>query len=160
MTSIKIWSAMSSVAEKLLLERVKPNKTLVEEALSFDASVMDTIPEEQLRKYIVVLGQYLITLQYEENKVESMTNAWQRALESHVFHVIHESGLVPSKIKTLAEKKAWVLCNDEEAELLNAEYLESDARRSVIKNIHKPVEQYIQTLKKEIDARENEKRRM
>lgn len=160
MSSIKVWSAMSGIAEKLLFEKVKPNKNLVEESLSFDAANLDTIPEEVLRKYIVVLGQYLITLQYEENKIDSMTNAWHRALESHLFHVIYESKSIPKTIKTLAEKKAWVLDNDEEAGLLNAEFLETDAKRSVIKSMHKPVEQYIQTLKKEIDARENEKRRM
>ena len=160
MSSIKIWESMSSMADKLLLEKVKPNPTLVEEALSFNASDLDTIPEDMLRKYIVVLGQYLITVQYEENKIDAMCAAWQRSLESHVYHVIHTSTDIPAKIKTLAEKKSWVLDNDEEALLLNNEYLEADAKAGVIRNLHKPIEQYIQTLKKEIDARENEKRRM
>jgi len=158
-SAISNWTAMTEITEKLLLEKAAPNKTLVEEALSFNASELDIVSDEQLRKYIVVLGQYLITLQYEENTVEAISKAWHRALDSHVQRVIQESAEIPKNIKTLAEKKAWALNNDDTAKALNVEFDIADSKRSIVKNMHKPVEQYINTLKKEIDARENEKRR-
>jgi DNA-directed RNA polymerase beta' subunit len=154
-----IWSSMVDVSEKMHLEKAKPNKILVEEALSFDASKLDTIEEHTLRKYLVVLGQYLITLQYEENKSEAVCSSWGKALDSYIYRIIQGTSKVPVGIKTLSEKRAWVIENDEQAFKLNEEYQLADATRSIISNMHKPVEQYINTLKKEIDARENEKKR-
>lgn len=161
--SDKVWGSMVSVSEKLLLDRARPNQSLVEEALSFNAAELHTIPDIKLRQYLVVLGQYLITLQYEENKIEAVCSAWHTALDSHVYRVIHKGapdGGTPNKKMTLTEKRAWVLDNDEHAGVLDAEYQVADSKRSVIRNMHKPVEQYINTLKKEVDARENEKRRL
>jgi hypothetical protein len=152
---------MVSVSEKLLLDKAKPNKTLVEEALSFDASTLHAISDIKLRQYLVVLGQYLITLQYEENTAEAMCSAWQRALDNHVYCVMNNGSLVNNPKKgTLTERKAWAIENDEHASQLNSEYLVAESKRNVLHNMHKPVEQYINTLKKEVDARENEKRRI
>jgi len=150
---------MSEVANKLLFEKVSPNKTMVEEALSFNAANLDSAPDNLLRKYMVVLGQYLITLKYEENKIEAISHAWQTSLDARVYRVIQNSEGIPSSVKTVAEKRAWAVNKDEEARSLNGEFELADAQCGVIRNMHKPVEQYINTLKKEIDARENDKRR-
>jgi hypothetical protein len=154
-----IWSAMVDISDKMFLEKSSPNKTLVAEALSFDASKLDIIEEHTLRKYLVVLGQYLITLQYEENKAEAVCAAWNKSLDSYIFRVVQGTQKVPVGVKTLSEKRAWVIENDEQAAKLNDEFQLADATRAIISNMHKPVEQYINTLKKEIDARENEKKR-
>jgi len=157
MTYTNSWEAMSEVANKLLFEKVAPNKSLVEEALSFNVSDMDTTPEELLRKYTVVLGQYLITLKYQENKMEAIAKSWQKALESHVYEVLFASE-IPSSIKTVADRRMWAIDNDEKAALLNEEFESAEAQCSVVRGMSKPVEQYINTLKKEIDARENDRR--
>ncbi|MCK5021413.1 MAG: hypothetical protein KAS32_30660, partial [Candidatus Peribacteraceae bacterium] len=86
--SDKVWSSMVEVADKLLLDKARPNQLLVEEALSFDASKLHSISDEKLRQYLIVIGQYLITLQFEENKAEAIYFAWQKALDNHVFKVI------------------------------------------------------------------------
>ena len=151
---------MVEVSDRLLLEKAKPNPSLVEEALSFNAADLHIISDEKLRQYIVVLGQYLITLQYEENKISAICSAWHKALDNHVYSVLCKSNdPYLSKKITLAEKRAWALENDEHALSLNEEFEISDSKKSVIHNMHQPVEQYINTLKKEIDARENEKKR-
>lgn len=154
-----VWVAMVEMTEKLLLDKAKPNSTLIEEALSFNANELDTIEEVRLRKYIVVLGQYLITLQYEENKAEAVCVAWSKSLDSYLYRAIHNTS-VPTNLKTLTEKKAWVQENDPQAKTLDEELQLSQAKKNIIYNMHKPVEQYINTLKKEIDARENEKKRI
>jgi len=161
--SNKVWSSMLNVSERLLLDKACPNQTLVEEALSFDAAELHRISDIKLRQYLVVLGQYLITLQYEENKIDGMCSAWQKALDSHVYKVLQSGSfeaVAGTKKVTLTEKRAWVLANDEHADNLDAEYQIADSKRAVMRNMHKPVEQYINTLKKEVDARENDKRRL
>jgi hypothetical protein len=154
-----VWQAMSDLSEKMLLDRVNPNKTLVEEALSFDAYSLDTISDIMLRKYIVALGQYLISLQFEENKAVSVCAAWSKSLDSYIFNFIQHSS-VPSNVKTLAEKRAWVLENDEQAKSLDDEFQVAESKRAIISSMCRPVDAYINTLKKEIDARENEKKRI
>lgn len=157
----KVWSGMVEVSDRLLLEKAAPNSSLVEEAVSFNAADLHTISDARLRQYLVVLGQYLITLQYEENKAHAVCSAWQKALDSHIYRVIqtHKGDPPYAKKATLTEKRAWVVENDEQANSLSEEYEVAESKRNVIKNMHQPIEQYINTLKKEIDARENEKKR-
>ena len=152
---------MVDISDRLLLEKAKPNPSLVEEALSFNAADLHVVSDEKLRKYIVVLGQYLITLQYEENKTSAICSAWHKALDAHLYRVLCNSKdpYLNKKI-TLAEKRAWALDNDEHALSLSEEFEVSESKKNVIHNMHQPVEQYINTLKKEIDARENEKKRL
>jgi len=153
---------MFKISDRLLLDKAQPNQTLVEEALSFNAAELHSISDEKLRQYLVVLGQYLITLQYEENSNEAVCTAWGKALESHIHNVIagKPDSLFSAKKMTLTEKRAWVIANDSHAAQLEEEYQVSDSKRTILRNMHKPVEQYINTLKKEVDARENEKKRL
>ena len=158
----KVWSSMIDVSEKLLLDKAKPNQSLVEEALSFNAAELHMVSDIQLRQYLVVLGQYLITLQYEENKADAVCTAWQRALESHLFRVMSspEHSAAMSKRSTLAERRAYAVETDEQTKQLDLEYQLADSKRCFVKNMNKPIEQYMNTLKKEVDARENEKSRL
>lgn len=160
MDSSNIWVGMLEISDKMLLDKVKPNMTLVEEALSFDASRLDSILICDLRKYIVVLGQYLISLQFEENRTEAECSSWSTALDSYVYSVMRDSLDADFKsIKTISERKAWILEKDIKASGLNSEYLVSAAKKKIVKNMCKPVEQYINALKKEIDARNSEKKK-
>lgn len=159
MSSSDIWVGMLELSDKMLLGKSKPNSKLVEEALSFDANRIDTISTECLRKYIVVLGQYLISLQFEENRAEAEYSAWSKSLDMCVYKVMRSlEGPELKSIKTISEKRAWVIDVDEECSTLDAELQVADAKRKIIKNMCKPVEQYINTLKKEIDARVGERR--
>lgn len=157
----KLWSSLVTVSEKMLLDKARPNPTLVEEALSFDVAKLYTIPVSKLRQYLVVLGQYLISLMYEENKAEAVCFAWQKALDSHVFMVMNSGvfGSFIDKKSSLTEKKAIILEKDEQAKTLNTEYQIAESKRTLIKNMYKPVEQYINILKKELDAREADRQR-
>ena len=104
-----VWLGMMEVSDKMLLGKAKPNASLVEEALSFDASRLDSIPIVDLRKYIVVLGQYLVSLQFEENRTEAECSSWSTALDAHVYTVMRDSNNQEFRvIKTLAEKRAWI----------------------------------------------------
>lgn len=159
MDSSRVWIGMLDLSDKMLLGKSKPNSKLVEEALSFDANRLDTISTSELRKYIVVLGQYLISLQFEENRAEAEYSAWSKSLDASVYSSLRSCSDPEFKsIKTITEKRAWVLEKDEEVSSLDAELQVADARRKIIKNMVKPVEQYINTLKKEIDSRSGERK--
>lgn len=151
-------ASMMSTVTRLLLDKASPNTTLVEEALSFDASTLHQIDVGLLRKYIVVLGQYLITLQHEENLAEAAYVSWQKALDAHVYSVMRSSSFGGKKM-TVKEKVAIIVDEDDHARELNRQLLVAEAKKTIIKNMHKPVEQYINTLKKEIDARDQDRKR-
>ena len=108
MTDHRVWTGMSEISDRLLFDKVRPNKSLVEEVLSLDAAKLDIISDDKLRQYLVVLGQYLITLQYEENKTVAVCKAWEKTLDNHIYSIMHSPETFPeSKSKaSLAEKKA------------------------------------------------------
>ncbi len=158
MENSKIWMGMMEISDKMFLGKTNPNPVLVKEALSFDVSALDTIPMSKLRKYIVVLGQYLISIQFEENRTEAESSAWSKSLDMHVFKTMRgEVSDEYKTMKTVAERRAWILDKNEKALEFHSAYLVADAKKTIIKNMYRPIEQYINALKKEIDARTNER---
>lgn len=155
-------TTMTDTIDRLLLDKAAPNLSLVEEALSFNVSHLQSVDTTKLREYIVVLGQYLITLQYEENLSEAVYTSWATALNTHVHTIMHkaESSAMFNKRATLKEKIAIIIDEDKQAAELNRQVQSSEARKTIMKNMYRAVEQYINTLKKEIDARDQDKRRI
>lgn len=157
MDNSHVWVAISEVADKMLLSKIKINKTLVEEALSFDPNALASISDESLRKYLIVLGQFLMTVQYEENTLDAVRGAWDKTLEVQLMTAMAANTSIPGK--TITEKRAWVLNNDVDGKEFSAQLLVAEAKYNIMKNMGRSVEQYMNTLKKEIDARESEKQR-
>jgi hypothetical protein len=153
----QVWVAISEVSEKMLLSKIKVNKSLVEEALSFDPDSLASISNECLRKYLIVLGQFLMTVQYEENTLDAIRGAWDKTLDTQLMSAMAANQSIPGK--TITEKRAWVLNNDSDCKEFSAQLLVSEAKYNIMKNMGRSVEQYINTIKKEVDARESEKSR-
>jgi hypothetical protein len=153
----RVWVAISEVSDKMLLSKIRINKSLVEEALSLDPEQLASIPDDGLRKYLVVLGQFLMTVQYEENTLDAVRAAWDKTLEIQLMTALAANQNIPGK--TVTEKRAWVLNNDRDCMEFSSELLVAEAKHNIMRNMGRSVEQYINTLKKEIDARESEKAR-
>ncbi len=163
MIGYNVWNTIDLVGEKLLLKSAKPDSGLVEEALSFNAKSLHQIEVSQLRKYLVVLGQYLITLQYTENHFEAEYQAWNKSLDSYLYKAMREGlkigeSIIKPEGKTLSEKRAWILDMDVQAAEAYSKLSEAEAKKTVLRGMSRPVEQYINTLKKEVDARNMDRR--
>lgn len=152
-----VWNGMSEYSEKFLLNKVSPNPKVLEAVLSLDADRLDTIDSSLIRKYMVVLAQYFISLQFEENVLTAVGNAWKNALESRIFTVLRRDPM--ANVKTLSEKRGLVLEQDSEAAHLDEQFQIVEAKKTIIHGMSKPVEQYINVLKKELEARDNEAHR-
>jgi uncharacterized protein YecT (DUF1311 family) len=157
MDNSEVWVAINEISEKMLLSKIRINKSLVEEALSFDPNSLAEITDDCLRKYLVVLGQYMMTIQYEENTLDALRAAWDKTLENQVMSVMTANQNVQGK--TITEKRAWIVNNDDQCKEYSAQYLVAEAKHVIMRNMGRSIEQYINTLKKEVDAREYEKSR-
>ena len=161
MIDINIWQTITGLGTKMLFNKVKPDSTLVEEALSFNASSLSSLTTEKLRQYIVVLGQYLLTVQFTENQLEAIYNAWSKSLDNHIYKLLREGLVVNGELRkvegsTVAAKKAWIVSEDSQASSMYNEVIQAEAKKTIVKGMSRPVEQYINTLKKELEARNNE----
>jgi hypothetical protein len=157
MDNSDVWIAINDISEKMLLSKIRINKSLVEEALSFDPNCLAEISDDVLRKYLIVLGQFLMTIQYEENTLDAIRVVWSKSLDNEMMVVMGGNSGVQGK--TITEKKAWVLFNDEACKDYNNQFLVAEAKYNIMKNMGRSIEQYINTIKKEVDARESEKSR-
>lgn len=65
---------ISKISAGLMLDYYSPNQDILKRVSSFDANEIDTIDEEELSRFIVVLGQFLVFINYNENlaKIKSM----------------------------------------------------------------------------------------
>lgn len=157
MLDADVWSGMEEITSRMFLDKAKPNEGLLCEALSFDAAKLSEIPEDKLRMFLVVLAQYLISLRYEENTIMAVHCAWEKALENRLYIIINDEKFSREKGKTLTEKRQRALNSDPEAQGIYKQYTISEGKLNMIKRMYDPVDQYINTLKKEIEARRTDK---
>ena len=99
---------VNALSEGMLLHYASPNKNLIVEVLQLDASNLDQATDSDLGKYIIVLGQYLVMLQHNEN----MRNI-EHILTNKTFE--HEIGkaLSSAEGKTAKERRAFLINNNE-----------------------------------------------
>lgn len=60
---------VAGIVSRTYLESCNPNKTILQQALAFDVDTLEDITEAQLSKLILVMGQYLVFLKYQENEI-------------------------------------------------------------------------------------------
>lgn len=70
------------LAAELLLDSCVPNKTLLERALAFDADTIDSLPDDDLAKFVLVMAQYIVMLKYRENEIAVRRIEYSRAVEA------------------------------------------------------------------------------
>lgn len=61
--------SVAKISAKFMFDQCRPNSDLVERVLSFDADELDSLDIIDLSKFIIVLGQYLVSLKYNENEL-------------------------------------------------------------------------------------------
>jgi glyceraldehyde-3-phosphate dehydrogenase/erythrose-4-phosphate dehydrogenase len=140
------------LSEQMMLHYSSPNNHLVVEVLQLDASAFSAVSEEQLSKYIIVLGQYMVMLQYNIN-----LKAVEYLLASKTFeHKVMVKTLketFPSNIKTDKAKRAMVIDSTPELQEMMNEVLVAESQKVILSDMNKAVESLLNALKKEKSTR-------
>jgi hypothetical protein len=147
----KIRNHLNDRSDHLLLFKAKPNVSLVEEILALNVSDLETIPNETLSKYVIVLSQYLIFFNSQMNKSRVMYKIYQKDFEQAVHTAIRDI-----KGKTVGERRTKAL--EESVALQELEQQVDYYEREVElgKSHDNQVETLINALKRELTRRENE----
>lgn len=149
-----MWKAIKANVDKfsedMLLHYAAPNRNLVAEILMLDAAIVGQLSRGQLSQYVLVLGQHLVTLQYNEN-----LKAVDHLLLSKTFE--YEVEVAQFKYKdiqgtTAKARKAWVLMNVPEINELHIKLVEAEAEKMIISKMTSSVEGLLNALKKELSG--------
>jgi len=126
----------------------------IEEVFNFDAREMEAIPSQVLSQYTVMLGQYLITLQYRYNVSRVEAGSKKKALDRRVKSLL-KTGEIQGK--TLAEREANAIASDPYLQELEQEYDIAVAERDLLEGIDKPIIELMNALKAENNRRRDER---
>ena len=143
---------VNSFSEKMLLHYAAPNRDLIVEIMQFDANMFSTLLDEHLSKYILVLGQYLVMLQHNDNLKNVERVLISKNLE-HELNVKKMTSDIPSAMKTEKDKRAWLISNNESLLQLEDNLMAVEAESTLISGMGKAVEALLNALKKEKSAR-------
>lgn len=138
-------------SEDMQLHYSAPNRDLVAEIMQLDASMLSSLHQSDLSKYVFVLGQYIVTLQYNENLMLIDYKLLQKTFE----YRLNKAKLERSDIagKTAKERDAWVLLNVEDVKSISDELLVIEAKKMLIDGMVRAVENLLNALKKEMAVR-------
>jgi hypothetical protein len=137
----------------------KPAEGILYDALNLDLSALDTVETKTLLKYIVALGQYVIFLKTQENLKKAVLANLTKVFDHKIAEAMFTAkDLYPGFSKrTVKEKQAFAMGNDGELENLHKVLLKAGLEYKVLEGITKPVEEYIQVLKRVLDVSINTK---
>jgi hypothetical protein len=143
---------VNDFSERMLLHYAAPNRDLIVEIMQFNASDFSTLLDTDLSKYILVLGQYLVMLQHNDNLKNVERVLLSKSLE-HTLNVEKIKADFPSGMKTEKDKRAWLIASKEDLFELESELMAVEAESTLISGMGKAVEALLNALKKEKSAR-------
>lgn len=144
---------LKQVSDDLSLHSAAPPSE-IQEVFNFNARQMEAVSTQVLSQYVVMLGQYLITLQYRYNvsRVESSTK--KKVLDRRVKSLL-QAGNIPGK--TLSEREANAIASDTELQILEQELDIATAERDLLDGVDKPIIELMNALKAENNRRRDER---
>lgn len=148
----QIMDRVNSFSERMLLHYAAPNRDLVVEIMQYDANQYAIMHDEQLSKYILVLGQYLVMLQHNDN----LKNVERVLLDKTFEHQVSIKKMTadfPAGMKTEKDKRAWLILMDSDLTQMEVDLLTAEAESTLISGMTKAVEALLNALKKEKSGR-------
>ncbi len=149
----RIKNRLRETSDSLSLYSAQPPSE-IEEVFNFNVRAMETVDSSTLSKYVVMLGQYLITLQVRFNTARVISGQKKKVLERKVQELI-QSGVAEGK--SLKEREANAIAIDPELQALELDYDEASAERDLLDGIDKPIIELMNALKSELRRRAEEK---
>lgn len=142
---------LNEKADELLLFKTKPNLSIVEEALSLDVGDLETITDDTLSKYVIVLSQYLIFFNSLMNKSKVMYMVYSKD-----FDKVMNITIADIKGKSVGERKAKAIESDPKLDALDIEVSKYEREVNLGKEHDTQVTTLINALKRELTRREHE----
>jgi hypothetical protein len=144
---------VATITSDLMLDYYSPNEDLLKCVSGFDVNDLDTVDDITLSKFVVVLGQFLVYINYNENLVKISSIEAEKHYDRNVMKAI-------AKIKwktgiTLKEKKAFVADTNEEVEKLEREKDECKYKVQMYHGLYNTVLEYMNTYKREQSRRQS-----
>lgn len=144
---------LKKVSDDLALHTACP-PSQIEEVFNFNARDMESVPAQILSQYTVMLGQYLITLQYRYNVARVEASSKKKVLDRKVKALL-QSGDIPGK--TLSEREANAIASDPYLQELEQELDVATAERDLLDGVDKPIIELMNALKAENNRRRDER---
>jgi len=143
---------VNQFSEKLLLHYAAPNRSLVVDAMQYDAELFDSLSDSELSKYILVLGQYLVHLQYETNLKRVEYLLLSKTLD-HKINVNKILSVIPNNLTNDKQRRSWLVEHSEEIRGLDYECTKMEALCTISDDMSKKVESLLNAFKKEKSTR-------
>ena len=153
MTDELVRDRLKQVSDDLSLHSAAP-PSQIEEVFNFNARNMEAISPQTLSQYVVMLGQYLITLQYRYNVARVETSTKKKVLDRKVKSLL-QAGNIPGK--TLSEREANAIATDVELQIIEQEYDIAAAERDLLDGVDKPIIELMNAIKAENNRRRDER---
>lgn len=149
-----IMDKVNAFSDQMLLHYAAPNRGLVVEIMQADAAELNRLHPDQRAKYIIVLGQYLVMLQHNENLKEIEYKLARKTYEHH----LNKEKFTRDDIQGKTEKArdAWLLLNVPALAALQEEVLVAEAEKTTLAGMVRAVEGLLNALKKEFSGRYSE----
>ncbi len=148
----QIMDRVNSFSERMLLHYAAPNRDLIVEIMQFDANQYEAMLDNDLSKYILVLGQYLVMLQHNDN-LKNIEQVLMAKAFDHELSIQKMSTDFPSNVKTEKDKKSWLMNMSEKLSAMEIDLLAAEAEATIISGMSKAVEALLNALKKEKSGR-------
>jgi len=150
--SQEIFRKVCLFSEEMQLHYAAPNRDLITEIMQFNAAELSSLSSEQLYSYVFVLGQYLVTLQYNENLKNVEHKLAQKAYEFELNSVKFKRSDVVGK--TEKERNNWLLINIPPLRETHDSVLTLEAEKMLVDGMVRAVDGLLNALKKEISGRQ------
>lgn len=134
------------------LDKVQSSKSIVDKALSFNVRDLDTVDDRDITKMIVGLSQYLIYITLEINKFRIQKIVLERDIEVDVATFVAATGIKGTKV----EKRLYAAGASTELAEKEEKLQELTVEYTLLDNLDKYLEFYINAMKKESARREIE----
>ena len=144
---------LQQVSDDLSLHVAAPPSE-IEEVFNFDARKMDTVPTTIISQYVVMLGQYLITLQYRYNVAKVISSMKKKAFDRKVKFILQSTDV---QGKTLSEREANAIAASLELQELEQALDVATAERDLLDGVSKPIIELMNALKAENNRRRDER---
>jgi hypothetical protein len=148
-----VTNRLKQVSDDLSLHSAAPPSE-IQEVFNFNARQMEAVDTQKLSQYVVMLGQYLITLQYRYNVARVEASTKKKVLDRKVKSLL-QAGNISGK--TLSEREANAIASDVELQILEQELDISTAERDLLDGVDKPIIELMNALKAENNRRRDER---
>lgn len=143
---------VNELSEQLLLHYSAPDNNLVIQVMQLDASSFPAVSDEDLSRYIIVLGQYLVMLQHNVNlKAVEYMLVYKTYEHKLMVRVLKEEW--PTTIKTDKIKRAFIIDKYEDISEMRFELMLAESEKLLLHDMNKAVESLLNALKKEKSTR-------